>query len=318
MASTSARALRLLSLLQAQRYWPGQALADRLGVSLRTLRRDVDRLRELGYPVEAQRGAEGGYQLAPGAALPPLVLDDDEAVALAVSLLSRAHDPGTGQAAARALAKVVQVMPKRLRQRVDALLATTETWAPPGPVVDPEVLARLAQAGRDSERVMLAYTSATGEPSERLVEPHRLVPLRAYWYLVAYDLSRHDWRTFRLDRVAQVALAGQPSVPRQLPGGDAVAFVRRGMAEAPRAWQVEAYVMAAPEEVRERLGRWAGVEADGDGTRLHLNVGSLEWAAVCLAMAGADAVVRQPPQLLALLSEWSSRMARVVGASAAG
>ena len=198
MAATSSRTLRLLSLLQSRRHWAGEELARRLGVSVRTLRRDVDRLRELGYPVEAQRGVAGGYALAPGAALPPLVLDDDEAVALAVGLQAAAADEVAGMAetSVRALAKVVQVMPARLRRRVDALRAMTVpgAWgAPPaGGGVDPGVLTTVALACRDSERITFAYTAADGNRTDRSVEPFRLVSLGRRWYLVAYDLDRGD------------------------------------------------------------------------------------------------------------------------------
>src|SRR5258708_474288 len=205
MANTSMRTLRLLSLLQARRYWPGGELAGRLGVSPRTLRRDVDRLRELGYPIQAQRGVEGGDQLAAGTALPPLVVDDDEAVALAVGLQAAAHGPveGIAEASVRALAKVVQIMPSRLRRRVEALGAMTEraTWgSAPQPNVDPGVLTTVALACRDSERIRFSYTAADGQQAGRHVEPHRLALLGPRWYLVAYDLGPPDWRSFRLDR----------------------------------------------------------------------------------------------------------------------
>ena len=205
MAATAPRTLRLLSLLQQRRQWAGADLATRLGVSVRTLRRDVERLRELGYPVGAARGVDGGYALAPGAALPPLVLDDDEAVALALGLQAAAASAvgGMAESSVRALAKVVQVMPVRLRRRVEALRAATDPaglTGPGGPVVDPAVLTSLATACRDGERVAFGYTAADGRSGDRSVEPYRLVPLGRRWYLVGYDLDRGDWRTFRLDR----------------------------------------------------------------------------------------------------------------------
>jgi predicted DNA-binding transcriptional regulator YafY len=205
MANTSSRTLRLLSLLQNHRYWAGTDLAGRLGVSPRTLRRDVDRLRDLGYPVEAHRGVDGGYQLAAGAVLPPLVVDNEEAVAIAVGLRLAAQGGGTGasaEAAARALAKVTQVMPPGLRRQVEAVAAMTEsaTWGNDSPVA-PDVLAAAAIACRDAERIRFGYTAASGDLTRRHVEPHRLVVLDRRWYLVAYDLDRQDWRTFRLDRV---------------------------------------------------------------------------------------------------------------------
>ena len=221
MADTSARTLRLLSLLQGRRYWPGAELAERLQVSPRTLRRDVDRLRELGYPIQAQRGVDGGYQLAAGAALPPLVVDDEEALALAVGLQVAAQGAmeGTAEASMRALAKVIQVMPARLRRRVQALGAMTvpASWDAAGgavnQTVDPEVLTTLALACRDTERVRFSYTAADGEQTGRHVEPHRLVLLGRRWYLVGYDLDRQGWRSYRLDR-----LTG--------PGGTGIRFSR--------------------------------------------------------------------------------------------
>src|SRR4051794_3447597 len=174
MASTSSRTLRMLSLLQAQRYWPGPELADRREVSVRTLRRDVERLRELGYPVQAHRGVDGGYQLAAGAALPPLVLDDEEAVALTVGLQAAAQGgvAGVAEASVRALAKVVPVMPPRLRRRVEALrTATVPAAGDGGPAVDPGVLTAVAQACRDAERLEFVHTAADGDRTERHVEP---------------------------------------------------------------------------------------------------------------------------------------------------
>src|SRR6202167_3783718 len=234
MANTSTRMLRLLSLLQTHRYWPGAGLADRLQVSQRTLRRDIDRLRELGYPVQAQRGVTGGYQLAAGAALPPLVLDDEEAVALAVGLQAAAESPveGIAESSVRALAKVVQVMPARLRRRVEALGAMTvpASWGNAAqPTVDPGILTTVALACRDSERLRFSYTAADGQHSTRHVEPHRLVLLGRRWYLVGYDLTRHDWRSFRLDRLAAPDGTGTRLRPRELPATDAAAFVRAGI-----------------------------------------------------------------------------------------
>src|SRR3954462_4975793 len=225
MAATSSRTLRLLSLLQSRRHWAGADLAGRLGISVRTLRRDVDRLRELGYPVEAQRGVDGGYALAPGAALPPLVLDDDEAVALAVGLQAAAtvELAGMAETSVRALAKGVQVMPARLRRRVDALRAMTVpgAWGNPGTggAVDPAVLTAVALACRDTERLAFEYTAADGARRGRPVEPFRLVSLGRRWYLVGYDLDRGDWRTFRLDRVSGPPGTGGGVAPRRVPPG---------------------------------------------------------------------------------------------------
>ncbi len=315
MANTSSRTLRLLSLLQTHRHWPGPELADRLGVSVRTLRRDVDRLRELGYPVDASRGADGGYQLAAGAALPPLVVDDEEAVALAVGMQAVAQGAVAGieEPAVRALTKVVQVMPPRLRRRVDALRAVTvpAVWNA-GPAVDPDVLIVLAQACRDDERLEFGYTAREGATTQRLVEPHRLVPLGRRWYLVAYDLHRHGWRSFRLDRLAGPRRTGARFRPRPLPADDAAAFVRAGLsALQPVRVHVEVLVHAPGERVRGTVGRWADVEdAGADACEVRMSVDDLAWSAMLLGAVGAEFEVRSPSELTAVLTEWSARFAR--------
>ncbi|HYH30764.1 MAG TPA: YafY family protein [Pseudonocardia sp.] len=319
MANTSSRTLRLLSLLQTHRYWPGQELAQRLGVSVRTLRRDIDRLRELGYPVEANRGVDGGYQLAAGAALPPLVLDDEEAVALAVGLQAAAQGgvAGIAESSVRALAKVVQVMPPRLRRRVDALRAMTvpAAFGSTTARVDPDVLTVLAQACRDTERVTFGYTAATGEVTSREVEPLRLVSLGRRWYLVAYDLLRHDWRSFRLDRLDGAARrTGARFRPRELPAEDAAAFVRAGVDQA-QAWlSVEVRIDAPADTVRAKLGRWADVDDDGPGRCvLRMRADSLDWPAMALGAVGADVEVITPPELLDHLRGWARTFDRATG-----
>ncbi|MGW0980631.1 helix-turn-helix transcriptional regulator [Streptomyces xiamenensis] len=320
MANTSSRTLRLLSLLQTHRHWPGTELAGRLGVSVRTLRRDIDRLRELGYPVQAQRGTEGGYQLAAGAALPPLVVDDEEAVALVVGLQAAAQGPveGIAESSLRVLAKVVQVMPTRLRHRVDALHRVTvpgpgwgDSAAPP--TVDPDLLTGVAMACRDSERLRFAYTSAAGERTERHLEPHRLAMLGRRWYLVGYDLTRHDWRSFRLDRVAGAAeRTGDRFRPRELPAADAAAFVRAGIDTWPAPHRVEALVAAPAAGVRARVGQWATVEetADAGRCRVVMTTHSLEWPLVALGMTGAEFEVVEPPALRERLHDWGTRFTR--------
>lgn len=314
MANTSSRTLRLLSLLQTHRYWPGADLAHRLGVSPRTLRRDIDRLRELGYPVEAQRGVDGGYQLAAGAALPPLVLDDDEAVALAVGLLAAAQSPveGTAESSVRALAKVVQVMPKRLRRRVDALRMMIQpmVWDGASAAVDPDVLTVAAQACRDTVRLSFDYVGANRQQSERRVEPHRLVTVGRRWYLVAYDVARHDWRSFRLDRMTR-ATSGRPFAPRRLPATDAAAFVRAGLTRSARQHVVRAEVHAPADGVRARIGRWATVEQlDGGHSVVTINADSLDWAMVGLLATGASFRVLDPPEFVSYLRDINRRLSR--------
>ena len=212
------RALQLLSLLQTHRLWRGSELADRLDVTERTVRRDVDRLRGLGYPVDATPGIDGGYRLAAGAHLPPLVFDDEEAVAVAVGLRAAAGAAITGieDTSVRALAKIEQVLPDRLRRRVSALGANVSPlgWGHGDVgVVDPDALSILASACRDHEEVRFDYQRRDGDNSRRLVEPHRLVTADRRWYLVAWDLRRTDWRTFRLDRLRDTRLAGRRFVP---------------------------------------------------------------------------------------------------------
>jgi biotin operon repressor BirA-like protein len=320
MAATGSRTLRLLSLLQSRRHWSGEELARRLGVSVRTLRRDVERLRELGYPVEAQRGVDGGYALAPGAALPPLVLDDEEAVALALGLQAAAASPveGMAETSVRALAKVVQVMPVRLRRRVEALRTMTvpAAWGSGGqqPGVDPAALTTTALACRDAERIAFTYTAADGARTERSVEPHRLVSLGRRWYLVGYDLDRGDWRIFRLDRLAGVRGTGAPSGPRRFPAEDAAEYVRRRLGGQPGTHRVEAVVAAPAEEVRRRLGRWAQVdEVDAGRCRVRMESDGLDWPATALGATGADFTVVSPPELVEHLRALAGRYAAAVG-----
>jgi predicted DNA-binding transcriptional regulator YafY len=301
MANTSARMLRLLSLLQTHRYWPGPDLAERLGVSERTLRRDVDRLRELGYPVDANRGVAGGYQLQSGAAMPPLLLDDDEAVAIAVGLRSAAGGAveGIEETSVRALTKVIQVMPPRLRRRVDALRAYTESALSPGPAVDALALTVLAQACRDSERLRFTYVRRDGERAVRLVEPHRLVSLGRRWYLVAWDAERHGWRTFRVDRLTDPELTGARFRSRDLPGGgDAVTFVRDQIASIPTRYRIVVRVQAPAAGVRRVVSRWGTVDPVGEqACVLRMNVDELHWPVLVLAALGATFEVESPNEL---------------------
>src|SRR6476619_843468 len=282
--SSSARMLQLLSLLQTHRYWPGGELAERLEVSDRTLRRDVERLRDLGYPVHAVRGASGGYQLQAGAAMPPLLLDDEEAVAIVVGLRAAPGGmvEGIEDTSVRALSKVVQVMPPRLRRRVDALAsyAVPAVFSPSGsgPTFDADVLATLAQACRDDERVRFDYQPREGAAMERSVEPHRLVSVGRRWYLVAWDLTRHDWRSFRLDRMSDATTTGVRFRQRDLPGGDAAEFVKSGLRNVAQQHHVSVRVLTGPDVVRRVVGRWGEVADLGDGScRLTMEADDLAW-----------------------------------------
>jgi predicted DNA-binding transcriptional regulator YafY len=319
MANTSVRTLRLLSLLQGHRYWRGADLAARLEISERTLRRDVDRLRELGYPVESQRGAEGGYQLAAGAALPPLIVDDDEAVALVVGLQAAAQSAvaGVAEASARALAKVVQVLPPRLRRRAETLGAMTvpATWGGDARV-DTGVLTTLAQAARGTERVELRYTDRAGASTEREVEPHRLVVLGRRWYLVAFDLARFDWRSFRLDRIAEARATGSRFPDRALPAPDAATFVRDGIGAMTPSQEIEALVDAPADRVRARIGQWATVEPVGDATcRVRMSADAPGWPIMALGSLAAEFTVVAPADFVAELDGWTARLGRAVAAS---
>lgn len=314
MASTGSRSLQLLSLLQSHRYWPGQELADRLGISPRTLRRDIERLRDLGYPVDATRGVSGGYQLAAGASLPPLVVDDDEAVALAVGLRTAAQSgiAGVDEASVRALAKVVQVMPPRLRRRVDALRMTTlSTTFGPTPQTDPGILTAFAQACRDEERIEFAYVARDGQASTRTVEPHRLVSIERRWYLVAYDLTRFDWRSFRLDRIADPHPTGARFRPRALPAEDAAEYVRQSLHSAVEPMIVEAVIDAPDDRVVDVLGRWATVDDRGDGTcAVRITADSAEWALFGLAAVDAPFRILGPEEAVIAAADWGERFTR--------
>ena len=315
--STSARSFRLLSLLQHRRDWAGAELAERLEVSERTLRRDVERLRDLGYPVEAARGTAGGYRLAAGAALPPLVLDDDEAVAIVLGLRAAARSAvaGVADASVAALAKVVDVLPTRLRRRADALAGATVTvtFGDGEDLVDAEVLTTLALAARATERVVLTHQSREGEPLEREVEPHQLVLLGRRWYLAAYDLLRHDWRTFRVDRITDPRPTGRRFAPKPVPGGDALELVRRAVGTVGPTMVVEARVHAPADHVASRIGRWAVVEATDDGTcRVRMEADRPQWPLMALAMLDAPIDDVQPPEFAAHLGAVATRFAAAV------
>lgn len=310
--------LRLLSLLQTHRYWPGHELADRLEVSPRTLRRDVDRLRSLGYDVDAVRGAAGGYQLRAGGSLPPLLLEDEEAVAIAVGLRSAAGGAvgGIEETSVQALTKVIALMPPRLRRRMDALKSQTEglPWSG-GPVLDAEVLTALAQACRDSEPVVFDYTARDGAATSRRVEPHRLVALGRRWYLVAWDRDRHDWRSFRVDRVTgRPATTGQRFRPRDLPAPDALTYVQSQLRTQPQRYEVRVRLACPPDQVAGRLGRWAEVAPEGDdGCLMTMRTDSLEWPVLALASLDCDFTVEAPDELSALLGRLASRFTAAVG-----
>jgi predicted DNA-binding transcriptional regulator YafY len=313
MTQTSGRLLQLLSLLQAQRHWPGEELAQRLEVSGRTIRRDVDRLRELGYPIEAMTGPTGGYRLHAGTAMPPLLLDDDEAVAIAVGLRTAAGASVTGieETAIRALVKLEQVLPAPLRRRVNALQSATVTRAATGTTVDPEVLTAIAGACRDHERLRFAYTARDGAGSRRLVEPHSLVNLGRRWYLVAWDCEREAWRSFRVDRLARPAATGGRFSARKVPGGDAAAFVASSRPVSTWRHQARVTVHAPAQDVKQRMG--GTVTAIDDATcEYRAGDDNLDWLAVRVLMLGAEVDVHDPPELVAHIDALAGRMSRAV------
>ncbi|RZQ60284.1 helix-turn-helix transcriptional regulator [Amycolatopsis suaedae] len=320
MADTSARLLRLLALLQMRREWTGTELAARLEVSGRTVRNDVERLRALGYPVHGTRGSVGGYRLGAGAQLPPLLLDDDEAVAVAVGLRTAAGGTITGveETSLRALAKLEQVLPSRLRRRVQALQSVTVPVPrdEPGPRVDADTLTALAAACRDSERLRFDYADHSGNATRRVTEPYRLVTWGRRWYLVAWDVDRADWRTFRVDRITPKLPSGPRFTPRELPG-DVTDRVRRGVSSA--AWRHHATVTvhAPATEVAQRINPAVGtVEAiDEHSCLLHTGADSVHTLAVHLGMLDLDFTADGPPELVDLLATLSRRYDRATGSA---
>ena len=319
MSDTTSRLLRLLSLLQTRREWTGSQLAQRLDVSDRTLRRDVDRLRELGYPVHSARGTAGGYRLEAGAAVPPLLLDDDEAVAIAVGLRTAAGGSVVGleETSVRALAKLEQVLPAHLRGRVHALQAFTVPMARSRPSVEPQVLTTLAQACRDCERLRFEYADRDGTESRRHVEPHRLVAADGRWYLVAWDTDRGDWRTFRVDRLSDVRVTGVRCAPREVPGGDAAAYVARSFAAMPARYEATVTLYAPLAVAAERLCPGQGVleEVADDRCILRARGDSLEWLALGLGLLDLDFLVHDPAELVTLVRQLGGRFSAGAAAS---
>ncbi len=321
MTLTSGRLLQLLSLLQGRRDWPGEELSSRLEVSGRTVRRDIERLRGLGYPVDATTGPDGGYRLHGGTAMPPLLLDDDEAVAIAVGLRTAAGGSVTGieETSVRALVKLEQVLPPRLRRRVNALGSATATLTRDysGPRADAEALTVIAGACRDQERLRFGYRSRDGEQSRRNVEPLSLVNLGRRWYLVAWDCERDDWRTFRLDRIDRVPTAGgRFTTARHLPGGDPAAYVAKNRSAAVYRHQARVTLYCSAEEVAERHPFTRGqLEAIDDATCLYATSDdSLEWLALRIGFLGVDFEVHEPPELV----QWCEALAGRFAGAAAG
>ena len=316
MLDTSARLLRLLSLLQTPRDWPGSELAERLGVSGRTVRKDIDRLRELGYPVDATRGSTGGYRLAAGTAMPPLLLEVEEAVAVVIALHTAVQGavPGTEETLLQALAKLKEVLPAPMRRRAGALQAYTVPVPADqaGPTVTAELLSTLAAACRDRERLRFDYRGHDGTESRCEVEPYRAVNWGQRWYLVGWDVDRADWRTFRADRIGHRPPPGPRFEPRAFPHGDVAAYVSRQVAGAAWRYRARVTVHASAEEVTDRINPAVGTvePVDADTCVLDTGADTVETLGVYLGMLGLDFDVDHPPELVTHLRELSVRYGR--------
>jgi predicted DNA-binding transcriptional regulator YafY len=314
MLTTSARLLQILSLLQSRPFWAGGELADRLGVSTRTIRNDVERLRALDYPIDSTPGVAGGYRLGAGAALPPLILDDDEAIAVALGLSAAADGSvaGSEEASLRALAKLDQVLPSRLRHRIATLHSAVVTVPRHGPAVDPAVLLTLATACRASERLRFDYETHSGTAARRTVEPARLALREGRWYLLAFDLERDDWRTFRVDRISPRLPTGPRFRPRPLPPEGAADHVDRGVAAAPWGFRARVVIQAPTAVVAERLPRSAGELTEIDASSCALETGSDDPAALLryLSMLDLDFSVADSPELAAEARRLAERYRR--------
>lgn len=306
MIETSARLLALLALLQVRREWTGEELADRLEVGPRTIRRDIDKLRRLGYPVSAASGVAGGYRLGAGAELPPLLLDDAEAVAVAVGLRIGASGPiaGIEEISVRALTKLEQVMPSHLRRRVSALSQATSALTVDGPQIDTETLATLAGACRDTQRVHFGYVSGDGSNSMRAVDPSAVVYSGRHWYVVAFDLDREDWRTFRIDRIQSALRLGGRGQSRAVPGGDAAAYLKRQLSRQHDGADADAppgriRVQAPAERIARRVPQqYATVEPDGSDACIVQTRGPWSRHFLMWMAMGEDPIeVLEPPEL---------------------
>ncbi len=320
MSDPSTRMLRLLSLLQTHRFWEGAELAAELDVSERTLRRDVERLRSLGYPVDAARGTGGGYQLRAGQRLPPLLLDDEDAVAIAVGLRTAAGGTISGieEASVRALTKLEQVLPPALHRRISALQEAIVPVPRYGMPVESAALVTISQACRDRERLRFGYVRKDGDRADRTVEPHRLVSDHGRWYLVAWCLRREDWRMFRVDRMTSPSSTGTRFVGRTLPGGvDAAAYVRASMQRQPMRWEASIRVLTDADSLPREVTWWRGrVEPIDDAScRIRTSADNLEWLTVHLMFMDCDYVVEGPPELVEHVRAAGKRMARACGSA---
>ncbi len=321
MAETTSRVLQLLGLLQSRRVWSGEELADRLGVTTRSVRRDIDRLRDLGYPVHASKGHGGGYQLGAGAALPPLLLDPDEAVAVAVCLRLAAGGTvaGVGESALRALSKLDQVMPSRLRSQVSAVHDATVTLTAPSSqeAVEPDVLMTLARACRDREHVTMEYVDIRGNVTQRRLEPYQLVTTGRRWYLLAYDRDKQDWRSLRLDRMADVRALGSTFIARDAP--DAAAYVQRSISSSPYRYVARVRYQASEEVLAQHFSPASvTIEADGpDACFVTAGADDPERMVFYFATVGVDFEVLEPPEVATAVDAVIERLQRASPAARA-
>jgi predicted DNA-binding transcriptional regulator YafY len=312
MLGTSARLLHLLSLLQLRRYWSGADLSGRLEVTARTLRRDVDRLRSLGYPVHSTSGAAGGYQLGAGSTIPPLLLNDEEAVAVAIGLRTAANGAISGmeEASLGALLKLEQVMPARLRSRISALHSFIVPFGNSADPVDMKALSAIAAACRDNQSLRFGYSDRAGSSTSRHVEPRGLVHTGRRWYLVAWDLAREDWRTFRVDRMSQRLAPGNRFTPRKPPAKDLAAYVLKSVSYEPFPHRATVVLSAPMNEIAARVPPAAGqLEAiDTETCRMRLGAQSLDMLSLYLMMTGADFRIEEPPELRAHMRTLAARL----------
>ncbi|WP_280447753.1 helix-turn-helix transcriptional regulator [Nocardia cyriacigeorgica] len=315
MRETSARLLRLLSLLQMHREWTGAGLAAELGIDIRTVRRDIDKLRDLGYPVEAARGV-AGYRLGAGTHLPPLLLDDDEAVAVAIGLRTAAGGTiaGIEDSSLRALTKLEQMLPSRLRHRVRTLLAATVSVGAGGPTVDPDVLTAIAGAIRDKHRLRFDYRSHDGTTTVRITEPHRLAHTGRRWYLVAWDVDRADWRTFRVDRLHPRTPTGPRFTPREAPDIDLAGYVSSNVSVAPYRYAARVTIGVPADTAAETVPPTIGViePIDAESCLLHTGSNSLDELAIYLALFDLPIRIDEPPELIIRVRELTARLSAAV------
>lgn len=310
MLSTSNRLLRLLSLMQSRRHWTGGELSQRLEVDRRTLRRDVERLRELGYPIDASPGLGGGYRLGAGSELPPVLLEDDEAVAVAVALRTAAASVGRMEdTALRLLSKLDQWLPARLRRRASALYAVTLSLAGGAPTSDVDALLSIAAACRDGFRLRMHYRDRSNRATERVIEPLRLVHTGSRWYLVAWDLKREDWRTFRVDRVQSLHDTGMQFPPRPFPG-DVSEYVARSITQPCTQVRVRLRLPGPVEAQVERVPTWCGILQAGDAHHCTLDLGAetVDGMLAMMALVGPGFEIIEDHGLLPQLREASARL----------